>query len=858
MIYKNLTTEVLELVTESITEAKANGIIDNHPGILLKVILSKDTILRNILEDLEIDINGIFNTIEDQIKNDPIKYGEDADTSFGSFTPEYLKLFEVAHDLALRNQDKYLALDILIIAGISSGNSFFTYLDQFLDLELLEMYLKSLRGDRKINEKSFKEQSFLTTFCINLNEKYLAGECDLVHGRVDEIDRVANILSKRTKNNPILVGEPGVGKTAIAEGMAGKIVNHEIENLTDVIIWNLDLTALMSNAGKDEVAGRMNGLIKEIQRKNKFEDSKIVLFIDEIHLIVDNAGGMDLANILKPALARGELKTIGATTTKEYNKYFEKDAAIQRRFQLVKIDEPDEEQSLVILRGLREKIEEFHKIEVTDEALVSAVKLSKRYITDRFLPDKAIDLLDEAASVVSNSRFIESTEIKNLRLKIQEIEFKIKGIEKSIEASDKKSFISKQQTYLEELNQQLVTTKEELDKMVSEFQLAKENRQSIMVLKNEIKKAEQEAFEAKAELDLVKVIELEKNIIPKLLKEIKEIESGIVSISVQKGDISSVVENWTGIPMEKIKEEDSNENIKNILNLMKERVKGQDETLEEISKAIRRNSAGLSKEGKPVGSFMLLGPTGTGKTETAKSIAEIVFGDAKNMVRFDMSEFMEPHTVSKFIGSPAGYVGHDDGGQLTNAIKRNPYSLILFDEIEKAHPKIFDVLLQVLDDGRLRDGKGQVVDFSNTIIVFTSNIGGSDLANIPNKVVRDKEKMRLLQETYRPEFLNRLDCISVFNKLDMVNLIEILNRNLDTLAEKLWKDRYINIMVSDEFKAHLISSIDIEAFGARPLNRLISSEIEDKVTDLILDGMLEIGSEIIFEMADDKIIVEVV
>jgi len=393
--------------------------------------------------------------------------------------------------------------------------------------------------------------------------------------------------------------------------------------------------------------------------------------------------------------------------------------------------------------------------------------------------------------------------------------------------------------------------------LVNEFKLAKVNRQLVMKLSNEVKQAEQEAFEAKAELDLDKVIELEKNIIPKLLEEIGEIESGIVSVNVQKSDISSVVENWTGIPMEKIQEEDSNKNIKNILELLKDRVKGQDETLEEISKAIRRNSAGLSKEGKPVGSFMLLGPTGTGKTETAKSIAEIVFGDASNMVRFDMSEFMEPHTVSKFIGSPAGYVGHDDGGQLTNAIKRNPYSLILFDEIEKAHPKIFDVLLQVLDDGRLRDGKGQVVDFSNTIIVFTSNIGGSDLANIPNKVVRNKEKMRLLQETYRPEFLNRLDCISVFNKLDMVNLIEILNRNLDNLAEKLWKDRYISIMVSDEFKAHLISSIDIEAFGARPLNRLISSEIEDKITDLILDGELEIGSEIIFEMVDDKIIVEV-
>ena len=856
MIYKNLTTEVQELVTDSIAEAKKNGIIDNHPGILLKVILLKDTILRNILEDLEIDIEGIFNIIDEQIKNDPLKQVPGSN-SFGSFNSDYRDLFEIAHDLALKNEDKYLALDILILAGISEGNPFRPYLKQFIDLDLLELYIKSLRGNRKINTKSFKEQSFLNSFCINLNEKYASGNCDAVHGRVDEIDRVANILSKRTKNNPILVGEPGVGKTAIAEGMAGKIVDHEIENLTDVIIWNLDLTALMSNAGKEEVAGRMNGLIKEIQRKNKLEKSKIVLFIDEIHLIVDNHGGMDLANILKPALARGELKTIGATTIKEYDKYFEKDPAIQRRFQLVKIDEPDEEQTLTILRGIREKIQTFHKIEIGDDALVAAAKLSKRYITDRFLPDKAIDLIDEAASVVSNSRFIESTEIKNLRLKLKEFDFKIAGITKSIEASDKESFIEKQKKALENLNIDKEQLETALNKMVGEFEESKKLRQESMKLNIEINEIKDEIFKAKAELDLDKILELETEILPKLMEELETIENQKKEVYVTKEDVASVVENWTGIPMEKIEEEDSNDNIKNILTLLKDRVKGQDDTLEEIAKAIRRNKAGLSKEGKPVGSFMLLGPTGTGKTETAKSIAEIVFGDSSNMVRFDMSEFMEPHTVSKFIGSPAGYVGHDDGGQLTNAIKRNPYSLILFDEIEKAHPKIFDVLLQVLDDGRLRDGKGQVVDFSNTIIVFTSNIGGSDLANIPNKVVRDKEKMRLLGEVYRPEFLNRLDTISVFNKLSMVNLIEILNKNLDDFSAKLWRDRYITITVSDEFKAYLISSIDIDSFGARPLNRIISSEIEDKITDRILDNSVGIGSEIAFEMDGDKKIIAV-
>jgi len=850
MIYKNLTTEVLDLVTKSIAIAKENGIIDNNPGLLLKAILTEDTILRSTLEDLEIDIDGILNTVITQIEKSPLKYKDEDDKSFGSFTEEYENLFKTAHDLALENEDKYLALDILIINGLNIGNGFHDYLEPFVDLNLLSLYIKTLRGNRKITSKEFKEQSFLTTYCTNLNEKYIAGDCDIVHGRVDEIDRVSNILSKRTKNNPILVGEPGVGKTAIAEGMAGKIVNHEIENLDSTIIWNLDLTVLMSNAGKEEVTGRMNGLINEIQRKNKL-GSNIVLFIDEIHLIVDNQGGMDLANILKPALARGTLKTIGATTTKEYNKYFEKDPAIQRRFQLVKIDEPSEEETMTILRGLRPKMEGFHKIDISDEALIQSVKLSKRYITDRFLPDKAIDLLDEASSVVSNSRFIESIEIKNLRLLIKEHEFKLIGLNKSIVDSSKEAFVAKQVLEIEKLNDVFIQDLKLLDELVQSFNNQKENRQMVMKIKKEISLLEKESFEAKANLDIELVLKIEGESIPALVTDLNILMESEIQVNVQKTDVASIVENWTGIPMEKIEESENKNKLKNIFKLLKEKVKGQDESLEEISKCIRRNSAGLSKEGKPVGSFMLLGPTGTGKTETAKSIADIVFGDKSNMVRFDMSEFMEPHTVSKFIGSPAGYVGHYDGGQLTNAIKRNPHSLILFDEIEKAHPKIFDILLQVLDDGRLRDGKGQVVDFSNTIIIFTSNIGGIDLAKIPNKSVRDKEKMRLLQKTYRPEFLNRLDSISVFNELSQVNLIEIMNNEISKLANKLWRDKFISIEVLDEVKANLISGIDISAFGARPLNRLIASEIEDKITDLILDGELEIGSEIVFSVDED-------
>jgi len=846
MIYKNLTTEVENLIEKTINESKNKNISEIFPETFLNVILKNDTILRNILDDLEVDINGIQEAIRQFIEHEFNKY-EDSDKNFST---AFRNLFEDAYNLAIMNKDKYLALDIVLIAGIAEGGVFYNILNSFVDLDLLEMYIKSLRGDRKINEKSYKEQSFLTTFCENLNQKYIDGRTDLVFGRIDEIDRVANILTKRTKNNPILVGEPGVGKTAIVEGIAAKIVEHDIENLDDCIIWDLNLSSLKSNANPNEVAGRMNGLINEIRRKNVIDKKINVLFIDEIHLIVE--GGMDLANILKPALARGELKTIGATTIKEYNKYFEKDAAIQRRFQIVKVDEPDEEESLTILRGTQEKIEKFHNISISPESVVAAVRLSKKFITDRFLPDKAIDLIDEAASVRSNSRFLESKKIKQLRLDVESLNFKIKTIEKSLLISEKETFVEKQQNILKHLNDSLVEKTKELNDEIQKFEESKNVRKEIMQLKNELKELEQLVFNAKSSLDVATAIELETKEIPQKLKMIEEIQSTFEEVTVEPDDIAEVVENWTGIPTQKIKETSSNNNIKNIESILKSKIFGQDKAIEAVSKNIRRSIAGISDSTKPVGSFIFLGPTGTGKTETAKCVADAVFGDKTNMIRFDMSEFQEAHTVSKFIGSPAGYVGHDDGGQLTNAVKRQPYSLLLFDEIEKAHPKVFDVLLQVLSDGRLRDGKGTVVDFTNTIIIFTSNIGGSELAAIPNEKVRNDEKMRLLQKTYRPEFLNRLDDIIVFEQLDTIGLINILNLEIEKLQEKLWDDKFISILVSDEFKIKLISSIDIPEFGARPLKRLVYSEIEDKLTDLILDDILKPGDEIVFSITENN------
>lgn len=850
MIYKSLTTELLELIAEALQKAKAYRLIEVSPEVLLEVILEKDTIVRNILLNLEIDIAGLVNQIHISIDNDPIKFPEETPESEMNivFSKSFEDLFNLAYDKTSENKDKYLALDILMIAG--QHESFHKFLSPVMDIQMLIDDLVLLRGDRKISEKSYIEQSFLNTYCENLNEKYLAGNLDQVHGRNEQVERISNVLSKRTKNNPVLIGEPGTGKTAIVEGLAGRIVEVEVENLKDAVIWNLDLTALAAGAGgKGEIEARMNGLIKEIQRKNNMEDEDIVLFIDEIHLIVDPQGGMDLANILKPALARGELRTIGATTTKEYQKYFEKDPAIQRRFQVVTVDEPSAEETMVILRGLKPKMEEFHKVSISDEALVSAVKLSKRYIADRFLPDKAIDLLDEAASQVSNSKFQLPAEIKDLKLDIEDKQFRIGVLSKSLDGKTKESFIEKQNNSIRELNVEIeVAQAHEVD-LTEAFLAEKEKRKNYITIKHEIAVQEDRLKEELAESNIDAAFELETIILPEMRSELESIGSTFEKSLVKTDDISIVLFNWTGIPVDKIQEADDNSKVKNIEELLKKQVMGQDMACEAVARTIRRNKAGLSPSNKPIGSFMFLGPTGVGKTETAKAISEIVFGDKDALIRFDMSEFQQEHTVSKLIGSPAGYVGHDDGGQLTNAIKRKPYAVILFDELEKAHPKVFDVLLQVLDDGRLTDGKGVTVDFKNTVIVFTSNIGGEELAAIPNMEVKKQEAIRKLGEAkLRPEFINRLDEILVFNPLDIMALAEIMNYRIKVLADKLWAERYIDLIVSDEAKGAMLGTIDIGKFGARPINRLIAKEIEDRLTDLILSDDVTSGSEVIIDL----------
>jgi len=854
MIYKSLTTELLELIKAALLKAREYRLMELTPEVLLEMILTKDTIVRNILLNLEIDIEGVLNQLRLSIEKDPIKFPAEIvnpEEMNVTFSTKIEELFAIAYQQASSNKDKYLALDILMIAG--NELPIIEYLRSVMDVQMLFDDLVLLRGDRKISEKSYIEQSYLNTYCENLNEKYLAGKIDEVHGRNEQVERISNILNKRTKNNPILVGPPGTGKTAIVEGLAGRICTGDVENLTQAIIWELDLTALAAGAGgKGELEARMDGLMKEIKRKNGMENEDIILFIDEAHTIIDPQGGMDLANVLKPALARGELRTIGATTLKEYQKYFEKDPAIQRRFQIINVDEPSVEETMVILRGLRPKMMEYHKVEITDESLIAAAKLSNRYIADRFLPDKAIDLLDEAASQVSNSKFQTPVEVKDLKLEIDNRVFRIEVLEKSKLGSDKEVFINRQNESIAKLNEEIEELSKEMEEMMNHFLEEKEKRKEYIAIKHEIKERNDELNDCLAESKIEEAFELRVNIIPALEARLEEIGNTFEKSTVKPDDITTVLFNWTGIPTDKIQEDEDHSKVKDIAELLKTQVMGQDESLDAVSRVIRRNKAGLSDAGKPIGSFMFLGPTGVGKTETSKAVADIVFGSSKDMVRFDMSEFQQEHTVSKLIGSPAGYVGHDDGGQLTNAIKRKPYSVILFDEIEKAHPKVFDVLLQVLDDGRLTDGKGITVDFKNTIIIMTSNIGGKELAEIPNAAVRKQEAKRKLLETYRPEFLNRMDEILVFNPLNVESLVNIMNYRIEKLSDKLWEDRYIDVKVSPEAKGNMLDTIDIGVDGARPINRLIASEIEDRITDLILEDNVRSGSEIVIDLDENN------
>lgn len=768
-----------------------------------------------------------------------------------------------AVQLAQKNKDEFVSIELLFLALVESSDATGQLLrDAKLTTTQLNQQIMDLRNGEKVTSNQQDETyKSLEKYAKNLNELAKAGKLDPVIGRDDEIRRVLQILTRRTKNNPILIGEPGVGKTAIAEGIAHRIIDGDVpENLKSKIVYSLDMGALIAGAKyKGEFEERLKAVVKEVTSA----DGEIILFIDEIHTLVGAGGGdgaMDAANILKPALARGELRAVGATTLNEYQKYFEKDKALVRRFQPVMVDEPDTEDAISILRGIKEKYENHHKVLIKDAAIIAAVELSQRYITERHLPDKAIDLIDEAASKLRMEINSKPEELDELDRRIMQLEIEREAIKRE---NDTKK--------LEQLGKELATLEEQRNAFQARWQSEKDVVENVQKTKELIEDLKLEADQAERAGDYGKVAEIrygkikdaEANLEAAKAKLIEmQASSKLIKEEVDVEEIADVISKWTGIPVSKMIESE----VAKLLRLEDElgkRVVGQEEAIEALSDAVRRSRAGLQDMRKPIGSFIFLGPTGVGKTELAKALAEFLFNDENAMTRIDMSEYQEKHSVSRLVGAPPGYVGYDEGGQLTEAVRRKPYSIVLLDEIEKAHPDVFNILLQVLDDGRLTDNKGRTVNFKNTIIIMTSNMGsnliqesfeGVKESDIPAAMEKAQFKvMELLRQTIRPEFLNRIDETIVFTPLNKRYIKQIVDIQLQQLVHLL-KDKGIAIHFTEEAKAHLVTAGYDPHFGARPVKRVIQKQVMNELSKAILAGTIDTSANIVMDIFDGKIV----
>ncbi|UBM62251.1 ATP-dependent chaperone ClpB [Candidatus Sulfidibacterium hydrothermale] len=762
-------------------------------------------------------------------------------------------------------KDEFVSVEHLLLAILDVKSTASDLLkDNGITKKALITAIKDLRKGSTVNSQSAEDQyNALNRYARNLNEMAANGKLDPVIGRDDEIRRVLQILSRRTKNNPILVGEPGVGKTAIAEGIAHRIVNGDVpENLKTKRLFSLDMGALIAGAKyKGEFEERLKAVVKEVVES----DGEIILFIDEIHTLVGagkSEGAMDAANILKPALARGELRAIGATTLKEYQKYFEKDKALERRFQLVMVDEPDTESAISILRGLKERYETHHKVRILDEAIVAAVELSQRYITDRFLPDKAIDLIDESAAKLR-------LEINSLPEELEVVERRIRQLEIEKEAIKRE----KDKVKLNRINEELANLNEKRNDLRAKWRAEKEIVDKIQQLKKAIEDYKLEAERAERDGDFGKVAELRYGKIQKteaeveeLKKKLKEVQGDkpMINEEVTAEEVAEVVSKWTGIPVSRMLQSER-EKLLHLEDELHKRVVGQDDAIQAIADAIRRSRAGLQDEKRPIGSFIFLGTTGVGKTELAKALAEFLFDNENAMVRIDMSEYQERHSVSRLVGAPPGYVGYDESGQLTEAVRRKPYSVILLDEIEKAHPDVFNILLQVLDDGRLTDNKGRVVDFKNTIIIMTSNIGShliqenfSHLKENNEQEVIEKtrnEVFELLKKTIRPEFLNRIDEIIMFKPLTRDEIHGIVKLQFNRIQQMLAKNG-IQLEITDNAIQKLAEMGYDPQFGARPLKRVIQREVLNELSKMILAGKVNAEKPIRIDVKGDDFVFE--
>lgn len=693
-----------------------------------------------------------------------------------------------------------------------------------------------------------KEENVLEKYGRDIVKDVIDGKIDPVIGRDDEVRSITRILSRKTKNNPVLIGEPGVGKTAIVEGLAQRIVKGDVPNsLKDKHIWELDMGALIAGA---KYRGEFEERLKAVLKKIKDSNGELIMFIDEIHMIVGSGaeGAVDTSNMLKPMLARGEIKVIGATTLNEYRKYIEKDGALERRFQRVQVKEPNVLDTITILRGLKSRFEVYHGVNIKDRALVAAATLSDRYITDRFLPDKAIDLIDEACATIKVQIDSVPTNLDELTRKIMRMQIELEAIKKDKDELSKKR--------VEELKEKITKLKEKETKLRSDWEKEKEVNEKINTKKDEIEKARFNLEQAENNYDLETAAKLRHGTIPRLEQELNELRkidsSKILSDIVDEEDIAAIISKWTNIPIKKLVGGEK-EKLINLESNMKKRVKGQDEAIKLVSQAILRARAGIKDPKRPIGSFIFLGPTGVGKTEVAKTLAYELFDDERHMVRIDMSEYMEAHSVSRLVGAPPGYVGYDEGGQLTEAVRRNPYSIILFDEIEKAHKDVFNILLQILDDGRITDSQGRTVDFKNTIIIMTSNLGSEYI--LDNKENSEELVMDELKHTFRPEFINRIDEIIIFKALSKEIVYDILDKIIKEIEVRL-QDKKISIELTEKAKKFIIDNSYNPDFGARPIKRYVSRNLETLIANNIIMDKIKFNSKIIVDVENDNLIIK--
>ena len=837
--------EALQAALGIANDVEASEVAPTH---LLKALLdSNERNLRSILEKIGADPDTIATQVDQAISKAPKVSG--AQIGIGN---DLLKVINEAEKLATKLGDSYVTSEHLLTALANDNTDAGRILrDAGVTAKRVEEVYNELRGDERVTSQDAKPQfEALEQYGRNVTDLARQGKLDPVIGRVEEIRRTIQVLSRRTKNNPVLIGEPGVGKTAIVEGLAERIVSGDVPStLRDKELVELDMSALVAGAKyRGEFEDRLKSVVKEVAKSN----GQIILFIDELHTIVGagaSEGSMDAGNILKPALARGELRAIGATTLDEYRKYIEKDAALARRFQTVLVSEPSVEDTISILRGLKEKYEQHHRVRITDSALVAAADLSNRYISDRFLPDKAIDLVDEAASRLRMELDSMPAEIDAVDRQLTQMQIEEQALMKEEDAASKER--------LENLRAEIATTQEKLDGMKANWQNERGAIDLVQDLKSQIEDAKVQMERVTREGDLAQASELRYSTIPELERKYDEAEKallakqedgGILKEEVTTDEIAEVVSSWTGVPVSKMMQGEMDK-LKNLEDQLHLRVIGQDDAVSAVAAAVRRSRAGLADPNKPLGSFFFLGPTGVGKTELAKALAELLFDDERSLVRIDMSEYMEKFSVQRLIGAPPGYVGYDEGGQLTEAVRRHPYSVILLDEMEKAHPDVFNILLQVLDDGRLTDGQGRVVSFKNTIIIMTSNVGSQFIAGAGAEGFNEesrKQVMEALRSSFRPEFLNRIDDVVIFQPLGLEDIERIVDIQLKDVRSRLANER-MTLELSEAAKQSLaLDGLD-PVYGARPLKRLIQRRVVDQVANLIIAGELHEGDTVLVD-----------